>query len=163
VVCAVQRHDSPGVEAALQKLEMIPTLKIGDAEAIDVPAVLRRHPRVALIDGLAYDNPPGSPHAHRWQDVEELLEAGISVITTINLQYLEKLQDEVERITGQRAPCNIPRAFLDAMADEVVVVDAPAVENLAHAGSPADRATHLEEELGCRGCASWRCWSPPEW
>src|ERR1700682_43275 len=113
VVCALQPQNSPEVEAVLKKLEFIPTLKPGEAESIALPAVIRRHPQVALIDGLAYENPPGSPNCHRWQDVEQLLEAGISVITTVNLQYLEKLRPEVERITGKRTSCSIPRGFLD--------------------------------------------------
>src|ERR1700719_1447651 len=137
VVCATQPENPPEIQAILQKLEVIPTLKIGDAESIDVPAVIRRHPRVALIDGLAYDNPPGSPNPHRWQDVEQLVEAGISVMTTVNLQYLEKLRDEVERITGKRAPYSIPRGFLDGSADEIVVVDAPPVESLVRGATPA--------------------------
>ena len=146
VVCAVQPQYSPEVEAVLQKLEVIPTLKTGDAESIDVPAVIRRHPQVALIDGLAYENPPGSPNAYRWQDVEQLLDAGISVITTVNLQYLEKLRDEVERITGKHAPCTIPRGFLDRSADEIVVVDAPATESLSRGAAPADRTALPAEE-----------------
>ena len=146
VVCATQPENPPEIQAILQKLEVIPTLKIGDAESIDVPAVIRRHPRVALIDGLAYDNPPGSPNPHRWQDVEQLLDAGISVITTVNLQYLEKLQDEVERITGKRAPFSIPRGFLDDSADEIVVVDAPPVKNLVRGATPEDRAAQLAQQ-----------------
>jgi two-component system sensor histidine kinase KdpD len=129
----------------LRKLEIIPTVKTGEAESIDVPAVIRRHPQVALIDGLAYDNPPGSLNPHRWQDVEQLLEARISVVTTINLQYLEKLRDEVERITGKRASCSIPRGFLDGSADEIVVVDAPAIKRLLHPATPPDRAALLAE------------------
>ena len=100
VVCALQPEYPPEVQEILEKLEIIPLLKVDGAESIDVPAVIRRHPQVVLIDGLAYDNAPGSPNPHRWQDVEQLLDAGISVIASINLQYLEKLQDEVERITG---------------------------------------------------------------
>ena len=145
VVCAMQPEYSPEVEAVRQKLEVIPTLKSGDAESIDVAVVIRRHPQVALIDGLAYENPPGSPNAHRWQDVEQLLETGISAITTINLQYLEKLREEIERITSKRAPCSIPPGFLDN-ADEIVIVDAPAVESLSHGAAPADRAQRLAEE-----------------
>ena len=147
VVCATQPENPPEIQAILQKLEVIP-MKIGDAgeESIDVPAVLRRHPRVALIDGLAYDNPPGSPNPHRWQDVEQLLEAGISVMTTVNLQYLEKLQDEVERITGKRARFSIPRGFLDDSADEIVVVDAAPVENLVRAATLEDRAAQLAQQ-----------------
>jgi len=145
VVCVAQPRYPAEIEAMLRKLEIIPTLKTGEAESIDVPAVIRRHPQVALIDGLAYDNPPGSLNPHRWQDVEQLLEARISVVTTINLQYLEKLRDEVERITGKRASCSIPRGFLDSSADEIVVVDAPAIERLLHRATAPDRAALLAE------------------
>jgi two-component system sensor histidine kinase KdpD len=146
VVCARQPQYSNDVEAVLQKLEIIPTLKIAEMESIDVPAIVRRHPQVALIDGLAYENPPGSPNSHRWQDVEQLLEAGISVVTTVNLQYLEKLRDEVERITGNRAPCSIPRGFLDRSADDIVVVDAPAIESLSRGAASANSGALLAEE-----------------
>jgi two-component system sensor histidine kinase KdpD len=145
VVCATQAQYPPESQAVLQQLEVIPTLRIGESEVIDVSAVIRRHPQVALIDGLAYENPPGSPHRHRWQDAEQLLEAGISVITTVNLQYLEKLCDEVERITGNRALCTIPRGFLDH-ADEIVIVDAPATDSLSRGASPADRAAVVAEQ-----------------
>ncbi len=144
VVCAMQPQYSAEIQAILQQLEVIPTLKTGDSESMDLSAVIRRHPQVALIDGLAYDNPPGSPNPHRWQDVNQLLEAGISVITTINLQYLEKLRDEVELITGKSAQCTIPPGFLDH-ADEIVVVDAPATDSLSRGASPADRAALLAE------------------
>ena len=145
VVCALQREYPPEIKAILQKLEIIPMAKYGDAEFIDVPAVIRRHPQVALSDGLAYENPPGSPNAHRWEDVVQLLDAGISVVTTVNLQYIEKLQGEVERITSKRAGCCIPRGFLDNHADEIVVVDAPAIESLSHEAAPADQAALLAE------------------
>lgn len=143
VVCALQPQYPPEVRAILQKLESIPLLKMGDAESIDVAAVLRRHPQVALIDGLAYENPLGSPNAYRWQDVEQLLDGGISVITTINLQYLEELHEEVERITGKRTSCTIPPGFLERSADEIVVVDAPATEGFWH---ESDRAALLAEK-----------------
>jgi two-component system, OmpR family, sensor histidine kinase KdpD len=145
VVCALQPAYPPEIQEVLRKLEVIPTVKTGDAEAIDVDAVIQRHPQVALIDGLAYDNPPGSRNAHRWQDVEQLLNSGISVVTTVNLQYLEKLQDEIERITGTRAEFTIPRGFLDRSADEIVVVDAPAPEAPAREIAPQDRAALLAE------------------
>ena len=145
VVCALQPDYPPEVQAILQKLEIIPTLRLGDSESIDVDAVIRRHPQVALIDGLAYENPPGSPNAYRWQDVGQLLDAGISVVATVNLQYLEKLQDEVERITGNRASCTIPSGFLDRTADEIVVVDAPAKDGLWREPAPGDRASALAE------------------
>jgi len=146
VVCALQPEYPPEVQEILHKLEIIPMLKTGGAEIIDVPAIIYRHPQVALIDGLAYDNPPGSPNAHRWQDVEQLLDAGISVVTTVNLQYLEKLQDEVERITGKRASSTIPRCFLDRSSDEIVVVDAPAIDSLSRESSSEDSAIRLAQE-----------------
>jgi two-component system sensor histidine kinase KdpD len=146
VVCALQPEYPPKVEAVLPKLEIIPTLKTADGEAIDVPAVLQRKPQVALIDGIAYENPSGCLNAHRWQDVEQLLEAGISVIATVNLQYLEKLSDEVASITGKRVSCTIPRGFLDRDADEIEVVDAPTTESLSHQVAPGDRAAQLAEE-----------------
>lgn len=146
VVCGLQPEYPPDVHEILQKLEIIPMAKVCDSEVIDVPAVIRRHPQVALIDGLAYDNAPGCPNAHRWQDVEQLLDAGISVVATVNLQYLEKLQDEVERITGKRAASSIPRGFLDRSADEIVVVDAPPTESLWDGSNPGDRAAVLAEK-----------------
>jgi two-component system sensor histidine kinase KdpD len=146
VVCALQPEYPPEVQPILQMLEIIPMLKMGDEQVIDVPAVIRRHPQVALVDGLAYDNPPGSPNCHRWQDVEQLLDAGISVIATVNLQYLEKLHDEVERVTGKRTSCTIPRGFLDRSADEIVIVDAPAIDSLSRGASAADSAPRLAEE-----------------
>jgi two-component system sensor histidine kinase KdpD len=108
--------------------------------------VLHRRPQVALVDGLAYDNPSGCLNAHRWQDVEQLLDAGISVMATVNLQFLEKLSDEVKRITGKRIYCTIPRGFLDRSADEIVVVDAPATESLSRQLAAGDRAALLAEE-----------------
>jgi two-component system sensor histidine kinase KdpD len=77
--------------------------------------------------------------------VEELLNAGISVIATVNLQYLEKLRDEVEHITGKTVPYTIPRGFLDGSADEIVVVDSSATA-LSHEATPADRAASLAED-----------------
>lgn len=146
IVCAMQTQYPNEIEAILQKLPIIPTLKTGDAESIDLPAVFRRRPQVALIDGLAYENPPGAPNAYRWQDVEQLVETGISVITTVNLQYLEKLRPEIERITGKRSPHSIPRGFLDRLADEIVVVDAPTPESLSRGTAPPEKAALVAEE-----------------
>jgi len=91
---------------------------------MDMSALFRRHPQVCLIDGLAYDNPPGSRNPHRWQDVSELLDRGIAVITAVNLQHIREQQEQVERITGKRAANCIPEEFLHE-ADEIEVVDAP--------------------------------------
>lgn len=145
VVCALQPAYPPEVQEILRNLELISTLKCGGAESIDVEAVIRRHPQVALIDGLAYDNPSECANAYRWQDVEQLLDRGISVVTTVNIQYLEKLQDEIERITGARAATTIPPGFLDRSADEIVVVDAPAPEIPPRGISQQDRAALLAE------------------
>jgi two-component system sensor histidine kinase KdpD len=146
VICALQPEYPPEIEEVVRHLEIIPLLQIDGAEAIDVPAVLRRRPQVVLIDGLAYDNPPGSPNAHRWQDVEQLLEAGISVLTSVNIQYLEKHVDEVARITGKRPSSTIPRGFLDQSADEIVVVDAPSAAGVEQAYSPDERARMLAQQ-----------------
>ena len=152
VVCALQPDYPPEVQAILQKLEIIPMLRTGNSESIDVAAVIRRHPQVALIDGLAYENPPGSQNPHRWQDVGQLLDAGISLVATVNLQYLEKLQDEVERITGNRASSTIPSGFLDRTADEIVVVDAPATDILWWESAPGQRASALPKDISSPDC-----------
>jgi len=95
-----------------------------------VPAVLARRPRIIIVDGLAYDNPPGSRHPKRYLDVEELLEAGISVLTSINLEHVAEQQEFVRGILGRTKPDAVPQAFIDS-ADEVVVVDAPAEADAA--------------------------------
>src|SRR5262249_47628685 len=91
---------------------------------IDVDAVITRHPQVCLVDGLAYDNPAGSPRRKRYQDVEALLEAGISVITSINLEYIAEQKSFVIGVVGKAKAESVPQAFID-LADEIVVVDTP--------------------------------------
>ena len=108
----------------LDALEVIPLKKVDGANVMDIEAILRRHPQVCLVDGLAYDNPPGSKNAHRWQDVADLLDAGISVITSINLQYIEEHRERVEKITGKHISETVPQSFL-IKADEIAIVDAP--------------------------------------
>jgi len=130
VACALQPNYPPEAQLIVDQMEIIPTIATDCGEAIDLNAVVQRRPEVALIDGLAYDNPPQCRNRHRWQDVEQLLSAGISVLTTVNIQYLENLQDEVERITGKRTPYIIPREFLNNSADEITVVDAPSEETV---------------------------------
>ncbi len=149
VIAAVQPQYPAEIERLLSKSEVIPPLRFDGKETIDVAAVLRRKPKVALIDGLAYDNPPGSPNAKRWQDVEQLLDAGISVITSVNLHYIQEFQDDVQRITGKRAAQSISRAFLEK-ADEIAIVDAPADVSLLKARAPAISSEDLlaaEEKL----------------
>jgi two-component system, OmpR family, sensor histidine kinase KdpD len=144
VACALQPDYPPDVAPIVQQLEVIPTISTDCGEAIDLQTVVSRRPEVALIDGLAYDNPPSCKNPHRWQDVEHLLDAGISVLTTVNIQYLENVQDEVERTTGKRAPYVIPRAFLMNSADEITVVDAPSEESVL--GGIDDSSERLAEK-----------------
>jgi two-component system sensor histidine kinase KdpD len=124
VVGAIQPKTTPDIQAVLSKLEVIPLRETDGVFVMDTPAILKRHPSVCLVDGLAYDNPPGSVHASRWEDVNELLDAGISVITSVNIQYIDDLRERVQRITGKIVTQTVPRSFLNS-ADEVVVVDAP--------------------------------------
>ena len=124
VVASTQPDPSPRVAELLVGFEVIPHSTALGAPAIDVPAVLRRRPGICLIDGLAYDNPPGSAHAQRWQDVEDLLVAGISVITSINLQFVAERQRQVESIRGRAEDQSVPESFL-RIADDIEVVDAP--------------------------------------
>ena len=131
VIGAIQPRSSPDIERLITKYEIIPTLKIGQRDVIDLQTILRRHPQVVLIDGLAYNNPPGSRHAERWQEIEELLNAGISVITSINLHYIREFQDEVAAITGKRPAETVPLDFLKG-ADDIEVVDAPAQARVSH-------------------------------
>lgn len=88
---------------------------------LDVEAVLRRHPQVVLVDELAHTNTPGSKNPKRWQDVQEILDAGITVISTVNIQHLEGLNDVVEQITGIEQKEKIPDEIVRA-ADQVELV-----------------------------------------
>lgn len=146
VVGAIQPKYPPNVQLLLANYEIIPPLRIGGEDAIDVASVLKRRPQTVLVDGLAYGNPPGSQNAQRWQDVEQLLDAGISVISSINLQYVDECRQEVERITGKHVEHTIPKSFLER-ADEIVVVDAPAEVSVKRAGAaPVSVGTLLVEE-----------------
>ncbi len=89
---------------------------------MDTDAILRRRPQLVLVDELAHTNAPGSRHEKRWQDVEELLDAGIDVVSTVNIQHLESLNDVVERITGIRQRETIPDHAVRA-ADDIELVD----------------------------------------
>jgi two-component system sensor histidine kinase KdpD len=146
VVGAIQPRLSPDVQHAVARLEVIPFRRSGGETAMDVEAILRRDPKVCLVDGLAYDNPPGSTHARRWQDVEELLGAAISVITSVNLQHIEEKRDQVEAITGKHVSQTVPLSFLNT-ADEIVVVDAApdACMRVALDGQPS-AVTHLTQQ-----------------
>jgi two-component system, OmpR family, sensor histidine kinase KdpD len=130
VIGATQPQSSAEIDRLVSRHEAIPTLKIAGRDVIDIERLFRRHPQVVVIDGLAYTNPPGSRHPERWQEIEELLNAGISVMTSVNLHYIRELQDEVASITGKRPAETVPLAFLKG-ADDIEVVDAPAQANLS--------------------------------
>jgi two-component system sensor histidine kinase KdpD len=133
VIAAVQDRVSESVRAIIGRFEVIPAVD----GAIDLPAVFRRNPQVCLIDELAYDNPRGCRNRERWQDVEEILDHGIAVITAINVQHIREQQDAVQAITGKRAEQSVPTTFLHE-ADEIEVVDA------APDGSMGDARTLAE-------------------
>ncbi|MFK4154584.1 ATP-binding protein [Streptomyces fungicidicus] len=126
VVALVEHHDRPRTEVMLHGLEQVPRRELEYRDAsfteMDVAAVLRRAPAVALVDELAHTNIPGSRNAKRWQDVEELLAAGIDVISTVNIQHLESLGDVVESITGVRQRETVPDEVV-RRADQIELVD----------------------------------------
>ncbi|EYT83362.1 histidine kinase [Streptomyces sp. Tu 6176] len=126
VVAFVEHHDRPRTEVMLHGLEQVPRQTLehrGSAfTEMDVDAVLRRAPAVALVDELAHTNVPGSRNAKRWQDVEELLAAGVDVVSTVNIQHLESLGDVVESITGVRQRETVPDEVV-RRADQIELVD----------------------------------------
>jgi len=129
VVGAIQPKVTPEVEALLGKLEVVPLRSCADGTAMDVDAILRRHPAVCFVDGLAYDNPPGLRNPTRWQDVQDLVTRGIKVIGSINIQYIDELRLQVEAITGKHVTQSVPISFIKS-ADEIEIVDAPAEQPL---------------------------------
>ncbi|MFI5751891.1 DUF4118 domain-containing protein [Streptomyces sp. NPDC051644] len=126
VVAFVEHHNRPRTEVMLHGLEQIPRKEIEYRGTVftemDVDAVLSRNPRVALVDELPHTNIPGSRNTKRWQDVEELLAAGIDVISTANIQHLESLGDVVESITGIRQQETVPDETV-RRADQIELVD----------------------------------------
>ncbi|MGP3986780.1 ATP-binding protein [Streptomyces sp. 3N207] len=126
VVGFVEHHDRPRTEVLLHGLEQVPRREITYRGAalteMDTDAVLARRPAVAVVDELAHTNVPGSRNAKRWQDVEELLAAGIDVVSTVNIQHLESLGDVVESITGVRQRETVPDEVV-RRADQIELVD----------------------------------------
>jgi len=128
VVGFVETHKRAETEALLAGLEVLPT-KTVDYKGIilremDIDGVLARRPDVVLVDELAHTNAEGSRHPKRYQDIEELLENGIDVHTTVNIQHFESMNDAVAKITGVRMQETLPDTFFDR-ADEVQVIDVP--------------------------------------
>jgi two-component system sensor histidine kinase KdpD len=154
VVGAVQPTVTPDVQALLDQLEVIPLREHAGLPAMDVDMILRRHPGVCIIDGLAYDNPPGSRNAQRWQDVEKILSAGISVVTSLNLQYIEEYRERVEQITGKLVRTTVPVSFIHE-ADEIEIVDAPAemISGAATEPAPGGGPSHQQKLQALREIA----------
>jgi len=126
VVAVVETHGREDTKAMIGDLECVPMHRIEyrgvTIEEMDVDAVVARRPTIAIVDELAHTNIPGSKNSKRYQDVLDLLKAGISVITAVNIQHLESLNDVVNRTTGVRVRETVPDHFL-SRADEVVNVD----------------------------------------
>jgi two-component system, OmpR family, sensor histidine kinase KdpD len=126
VVGFVETHGRADTEALIADLEVIPRRKVDYRgvvlEEMDLDAILARKPALCVVDELAHTNVPGSRHEKRYQDVQELLDAGIGVMTAVNIQHLETLNDAVSRVTGVRVRETVPDTVLDR-ADEIVNVD----------------------------------------
>jgi two-component system, OmpR family, sensor histidine kinase KdpD len=126
VIAYFEPHDRLDTIALTDGLEIVPRQLIGyrgvRLEEMDTQAVLARRPRVAVVDELPHTNAPGSPREKRWEDVHELLDAGIDVMTTMNVQHLESLNDQIWQITGIRVRETVPD-WVVQQADDVVMVD----------------------------------------
>jgi two-component system sensor histidine kinase KdpD len=126
VIGYVETYGRRDTEAQLKDLETVPRRKVEHREVtleeMDVDAIIRRHPQICVVDELAHTNVPGSRHDKRYEDVLDILDAGIHVMTAVNIQHLETLNDAVARATGVRVRETIPDTFLDR-ADEVINVD----------------------------------------
>ena len=164
VVAATQLQQSDDLQAILRTLELVPPLETPEGQAVDVATILGRSPQVCVIDPLAAQNPPGSRNPHRWQDVQELLRNGISVLTSINLLHVEEYREKVQAITGKQTTETIPKAFLLA-ADDIVIVDIPTDLCLSRLGekltsigiskfpgAAALRTSRTSAAADCRGC-----------
>ncbi|SET88515.1 two-component system, OmpR family, sensor histidine kinase KdpD [Nonomuraea wenchangensis] len=126
VVGLVETHGRPRTAALLEGMEIVPRRTVRYRGAtfteLDVPAVIERRPKVALIDELAHTNAPGSGNVKRWQDIDEILDAGIDVISTVNIQHLESLNDVVQGITGVPQRETVPDEVV-RRADQIELVD----------------------------------------
>src|SRR5215468_10226445 len=126
VIGYLEPHERPETAVLAEGLEVVPRLRAEhgtlELEEMDVDAVIRRAPELALIDELAHTNAPGMRNEKRWQDIEEILDAGIDVISTVNIQHLESLNDVVEKITGVPQRETVPDAVVRA-AEQVQLVD----------------------------------------
>ena len=126
VVALCETHGRTHTELMLEGLEVVPRRRLehrgSTFEEMDVDAVIARRPKVALVDELAHTNAPGARHEKRWEDLEDLLAAGIDVISTVNIQHLESLNDVVSAITGITQQETVPDQVVRA-ADQIELVD----------------------------------------
>src|SRR5258708_29840475 len=126
VVGFVETYNRPRTVELLEGLEVVPRVRVpyrGTVlEEMDLDAVLRRKPEIALVDELAHTNVPGVRHEKRWQDVEDMRASGIDVITTVNVQHVESVKDLVEKVTGIVVRETVPDRELDS-ADEIQFID----------------------------------------
>src|SRR4051812_1537728 len=126
VVAVVETHGRAATSALVEGLEVIPRRTVEHRgvtlDEMDLDAVIARHPDIALVDELAHTNAPGSRHAKRWEDVRAILDAGINVISTVNIQHIESLNDVVQQITGAPQRETIPDSVLRS-ADQVELID----------------------------------------
>jgi two-component system, OmpR family, sensor histidine kinase KdpD len=128
VVGYVDTHRRAETEALLEGFEILPRIRVSyknvDLDEFDIDSALKRIPRLILVDELAHTNAPGSRHPKRWQDIEELLDKGIDVYTTLNVQHCESANDVVAQITGVSVRETVPDTFVET-ADEIELVDLP--------------------------------------
>jgi two-component system sensor histidine kinase KdpD len=126
VIGLLETHKRADTDALAEGIPLVPRRRITyrdtDLEDMDLPAILRRHPEVCLVDELAHTNAPGIEHEKRYEDIEDILDAGIDVLSTVNVQHLESLNDQVAEISGARVRETVPDSVL-GRADEVVLID----------------------------------------
>jgi two-component system, OmpR family, sensor histidine kinase KdpD len=138
VVGFVESHGRPETEAQIGDLEVVPRMQVPyrgvTIEEMDTDAILARKPEIALVDELAHTNPPGSPRAKRYEDVQLLRDAGIDVISTLNIQHLDSLQDVVAGITGVEVRETIPDRALDDADVQLVDLPSEALIERLHQG-----------------------------
>ncbi len=126
VIGLLETHGREETQALAEGLPVVPQRRVTyrgtDLSDMDLPAILRREPELALVDELAHTNAPGLEHGKRYEDIEDLLDAGIDVLSTVNVQHLESLNDQVAELSGVRVRETVPDSVL-GRADEVVLID----------------------------------------
>jgi two-component system sensor histidine kinase KdpD len=158
VVGYAETHERAETKKLLEGLEILPLQKILykniTLQEFDLDAAIRRHPKIILVDELAHTNSPGVRHTKRWQDIEELLDEGINVYTTLNVQHCESVNDIVAEVTQVQVHETVPDTFVEK-ADEIELVDLPTDDLLArlkegkvYLGDMADRAAQNFFQVG---------------